>query len=439
MKKLNQRKGIELWKKAKKIIPGGNQLLSKRPEMFLPEGWPAYYKKAKGVEVWDLDGKKYIDMCIMGVGTCVLGYNNSEVNKAVKHAIDNGNMSTLNCYEEVELAEKLIELHSWADMVRFSRTGGEACSIAVRIARAASGKNKIAFCGYHGWHDWYLSSNIADDKNLDGHLLPGLEPAGVPRELKNTAIPFNYGDIESLKAIISGNEIGAIIMEVERHKKADVDFLRSVKNIAEKIGAVLIYDEISSGFRKRTGGVHMLYNVHPDIVLLGKAMGNGFPISAIVGKKEVMEYAQKTFISSTYWTERTGYAASLKVIDFFNRNNVPLHLEEVGNYLKEKLQNLFKEKGFKADVVGTSPVPIIEIKEENPLAVKTFFTQEMLKRGYLASTLIYISYSHKKKTIDSFINVAGEVIEKTVKSIKKGDIQNMLEGPVCHSGFKRLI
>ena len=439
MKKINQKKGLELWERAKKIIPGGNQLLSKRSEMFLPNGWPSYYKKAKGINVWDLDDKKYIDMCIMGIGTCVFGYSNPEINKAVKNAINNGSMSTLNCYEEVELAEKLIELHNWADMVRFSRTGGEACSIAVRIARAASGKNKVAFCGYHGWHDWYLSANLADDKNLDGHLLPGLEPAGVPRELKGTAIPFSYGNLEELKSIIASNEIGVIIMEVERHKPADVDFLKNVKDIAKKIGAVLVFDEVSSGFRMRAGGAHMLYDVCPDIVVLGKAMGNGFPISAVVGKKEVMECAQKTFISSTYWTERRGYVAALKVIELFNKYDMPSHFTEVGDYLRERLQGLFDEKKFKANVVGTCTVPVIEIKEENPLAVKTYFTQEMLKRGYLASILIYLSYFHDKKTIDGFINIASEVVEKAVKGIKKGNIQDLLKGPVCHSGFKRLI
>jgi len=177
-------KSQELYRKAKKIIPGGTQLLSKRPEMFLPELWPAYYDKAKGCEVWDLDGKKYIDMSTMGVGSCILGYADDDVNKAVKSAVDRGNMCTLNAPEEVELAELLLKLHPWAEMVRYARTGGESMMIAVRIARAKSGKDTVLFCGYHGWHDWYLSSNLADEKSLDGHLLPGLNPLGVPRALK---------------------------------------------------------------------------------------------------------------------------------------------------------------------------------------------------------------------------------------------------------------
>ena len=158
-------KGIKLWNKAKKIIPGGTQLLSKRSEQFLPEQWPSYFKKAKGVEIWDLDGNKFIDMSLMGVGACILGYADDDVNDSVKKIIDKGTMTTLNCPEEVELAELLLHLHPWADMVRYAKTGGEAMAIAVRIARAYTRKDTIAFCGYHGWHDWYLSANLADDKN----------------------------------------------------------------------------------------------------------------------------------------------------------------------------------------------------------------------------------------------------------------------------------
>src|SRR3989344_9333063 len=217
MKKISIKKGIALWNKAKKIIPGGNQLLSKRSEMFLPDGWPSYFKKAKGAEVWDLDGNKFIDMSIMGIGSCVLGYADPDVNKAVEKAVREGSMNTLNSPEEVELAELLLKIHPWAGMVRYARGGGEAASIAIRIARAYTGKDKIAFCGYHGWHDWYLSSNLAGDKNLDGHLLPGLKPKGVPRGLQGTALPFHYNNIEELESIMAKNsDIGCIVMEPAR-------------------------------------------------------------------------------------------------------------------------------------------------------------------------------------------------------------------------------
>ena len=193
--------GNKLYNKAKLLIPGGTMLFSKRPEIFLPNLWPSYYTKTKDCYVWDLDGVKYTDFSHMGVGTNSLGYNNEFVDKEVINAINMGNMSTLNNPDEVLLAEKLIELHSWADMVRFARTGGEANSIAIRIARAAAGKDKIAVCGYHGWHDWYLSANLNKSKNLDNHLIPGLNPNGVPQNLSNTVIPFEYNDIELFKKL----------------------------------------------------------------------------------------------------------------------------------------------------------------------------------------------------------------------------------------------
>ncbi len=223
--------GAVLYAKAKTIIPGGTQLLSKRPEMFLPEQWPSYFKEARGVEIWDLDNIKYMDMGIMGIGTCSLGYANPDVNQAVINAVERGSMCTLNSYEEVELAEKLIELHPYTEMVRFSRTGGEACSIAVRIGRAASGKSKVAICGYHGWHDWYLATNLDNSDNLKDLLLPGLNPVGLPAALKETALPFHYGNIDELEAIVSNNkdEIGVIILEVQRGREADLPFLRRVR------------------------------------------------------------------------------------------------------------------------------------------------------------------------------------------------------------------
>ena len=265
-------KGQSLYREAKLRIPGGTQLFSKRPELFLPEQWPSYYSQAKGVEVLDLDGNKYIDMSYMGIGACILGYADPEVDKAVKVAIDSGSMCTLNCPEEVELANLLCELHPWAEMVRYARMGGEATTIAVRIARAKTKKDKVVFCGYHGWHDWYLAANLGEKSALDGHLLPGLQPAGVPRCLRNTTFAFHYNKIEELKAITSQyrDEIAVIIMEPLRNYEPEPGFLEEVREIATNINAVLIFDEVSSGWRLTTGGAHLLYEVTPDIAVFGK-------------------------------------------------------------------------------------------------------------------------------------------------------------------------
>ena len=429
--------GNKLYNKAKKIIPGGNQLLSKRPEMFLPDHWPSYYKKAAGCEIWDLDNNKYTDVSIMGIGTCPLGYANANVNNAVKHAIEEGSFSTLNSYEEVELAEKLVDLHPFMDMVRFARTGGEANAIATRIARTVSGKSKVAVCGYHGWHDWYLSANLIGKNSLEGLLLPGLDPSGVPKELKKTTLPFHYGNISELEQIVNKyDDIGAIFIEVQRGEEADLQFLKSVRMIANKINAVLIFDEISSGFRLSIGGLYKLYDLEPDMVVLGKALGNGYGISAVLGKREVMEAAQDTFISSSYWTERTGFAAALSTIKQFEDKNVINYLKDLGNYYKEIMSNI--SNNFDIKIEGLLTVPIILFDGPEPHVVKTLFTQEMLKKGFLASNVIYLSFSHTKKIIDNYYKAASVVFDYIQKESLKNNLSKILDGPICHSGFQRL-
>ena len=316
--------GQKLYKRAKTIIPGGTMLLSKRPEMFLPDQWPAYFSKSKGCRVWDLDDKEYIDMSIMGIGTNILGYGHPEVDEAVIENVNKGNMSTFNCPEEVHLIEKLVEMHPWADMGRLARAGGEINAIAIRIARAATGRDKVAICGYHGWHDWYISTNLHSDKSLDGHLLPGLKAKGVPRGLSGTTLPFNYNDIEQLEKLIfdNPNQIAAIKMEVSRNQGPTDNFLKKVRKLATDNNIVLIFDECTSGFRETFGGLHKKYAVDPDLAIFAKALGNGYAISACIGRKEIMSATESTFISSTFWTERVGPTAALKTLEVMREKNL---------------------------------------------------------------------------------------------------------------------
>jgi len=432
-------KSQDLYVKAKSIIPGGTQLLSKRPEMFLPNLWPSYYKKSKGCEVWDLDNNHYYDVGIMGIGTCVLGYANDAVNDAVKDSIDNGSMSTLNAPEEVELAEKMLEIHPWSDQVRFAKTGGEAVTVALRIARACTKKTKIAFCGYHGWHDWYLSANLNDEEGLGGQLLPGLSVDGIPKELKNTAFPFNYGNYEKFNEIISnfGNELGVVIMEVQRYKTLDIDFLKHIRKITEDLGIVLIFDEISSGFRVNIGGMHLLHGVNPDMAVFGKALGNGFPISAILGTATVMSSAQGTFISSSYWTERTGYVAALKTLEFYKEKNVIEAISKTGMFIRKGLTDIFDKTKLNISVLGgLDSVVAMDIQEENPLLLKTIFIQEMLDRGFLASNLIYVSFAHTQDVIDKYLENALEVFQLIANN--KDNLDSLLKSEISHNGFQRL-
>jgi glutamate-1-semialdehyde 2,1-aminomutase len=432
-------KGQALYAKARKLIPGGTQLLSKRPEMFLPDGWPSYYTKAAGAAIIDLDGNTFIDMSICGVGATVLGYADPDVDAAVKTAIDNGSMSTLNSPEEVELASQLIKLHPWSAMARFSRSGGEAMAIAVRIARAHTGRQIIAFCGYHGWHDWYLSANLADDSALDGHLLAGLAPKGVPRGLKGLMQPFHYNDLEGLKAIARdhGANLAAIVMEPVRNPPAP-GFLDGVRQIATECGAVLVFDEVTAGFRINNGGIHLTLNVEPDMAVFAKALGNGYPISAIIGTSAVMSSAQETFISSTAWTERIGPVAALATLSKFRSHDVAAHLVRIGERIMAGWQSAGAKAGLPLHVDGIPPLAHVGFDVPEPRVAMTLFTQLMLDRGYLARGAFYAMYAHTDDHVDGYIAACEEAFAIIAAAVKDGTVKSQLRGDVAHAGFQRL-
>ena len=430
--------GQKLWKRAKQVIPGGNMLLSKRAEMFLPDQWPAYFSKSKGCKVWDLDGNEYIDMSIMGIGTNILGYGHPEVDAAVMQTVSAGNMSTFNCPEEVYLAEKLIEMHSWSDMARFARSGGEANAVAIRIARAASGKDKVAICGYHGWHDWYLSANLGNDENLAGHLLPGLEPKGVPQSLRGTVFPFNYNNYDELETLVNTHDIGVIKMEVVRNKEPKNNFLQKVRKLATDRGIVLIFDECTSGFRETFGGLHKKYGVEPDIAMFGKALGNGYAITAIIGRREVMEATQSTFISSTFWTERIGPTAAIKTLEVMERVKSWDTITQTGLQIRKRWQLLADRHSLGINHWGLPSLTSFTFQSENALAYKTLITQEMLAKGYLASNSVYVCTEHTPEIVDGYFDAMNSIFG-LIKECEEGrDVMSLLKGPICHTGFKRL-
>lgn len=434
------RRGPELYETARMRIPGGTQLLSKRPEMFLPGRWPAYFSRAKGVEVWDLDGRRYIDMSYNGIGASILGAADPDVDAAVKAVIDAGVVSTLNCPEEVELADVLLELNPWAEMVRYARTGGEAMAVAVRIARASSGKDVVAFCGYHGWHDWYLAANLAEDSALDGHLLPGLDPVGVPRALRGTALPFRFNHSEELDSIVSarGSEIGAIVMEPVRNHSPLPGFLEHVRATADRLGVPLVFDEISSGFRLTTGGAHRVYGVDPDIAVFGKAMGNGYPMAAIVGRRRVMEAAQSTFISSTFWTDRVGPAAALATLRKYRANDVSKHLDRIGRRVQDGWTHAAEKVGLPIHVGGMPPMAHFQIDHPDGLAAQTLFVERMLRHGFLAGKGFYATFAHTDAHVDAYLEAVSRAFAEIAEALKIGDVQRRLDGPTAHNGFRRL-
>ena len=430
--------GQKIWRRAKTIIPGGNMLLSKRPDLFLPNKWPPYFKKAKGCEIWDLDGKKFFDLSTMSVGTNILGYCNEEVDKEVINSVKNGNMSSLNCVEEVDLADKLIKMHSWADMAKFARTGGEANAIAIRIARAACGKDKIAICGYHGWHDWYLSANLNHKKNLDDHLIPGLNTSGVPKALKGTVFTFNYNDYEALEKIVQKEDIGIIKMEVMRNIEPNNNFLDKIRALCTNKNIILIFDECTSGFRETFGGLHKKFAINPDIAIFGKALGNGYAITAVLGKKSLMKYAESSFISSTFWTERIGPTAALKTLEIMEKEKSWDKITNIGKYIKNQWKKISKKYQINMNISGISALSSFTFSSKNNIKYKTLVTQEMLKRGFLASNTLYVCTEHNKVIVNEYLSHLDDIF-KLIKECEDGrSIDSLLENQVSKSGFDRL-
>jgi len=427
---------------AQNIIPGSVQLFSKKPELFAPGVWPAYYSRAEGCEVWDLDNNHYYDFSTNGIGACMLGYNAPAVSKAAKRAIDNGCMSTLNAPEEVTLAERLCEIHPWASMARFARTGGEAMAIAVRIARASTNRSMVAVCGYHGWHDWYLAANLSEDSSLDGHLMPGLAPLGVPKELAGTTQVFAFNDIDALKNILNnyGSRLAAIVMEPCRYHLPDPEFINLARKGADDSGAVLIFDEITIGWRLCYGGAHLSIGVEPDIAVFAKALGNGHPIAAVIGKSEVMSSAQYSFISSTYWTERVGPAAALAVLEEMAKTDVHSYIAQIGDQVKKIWHDAGTVYDIPLDVNdGFSCLAGFSFVSEEAQELKTLFSQYMIGEGFLAGTGFYPTLAHNTEIVNKYREAVHRVFKKLELHIKAGKVKSSMKGPAAQKNFARLV
>ncbi len=426
---------------ARKIIPGVSQLFGKRPELYLPGGkWPTYYSKAKGVHVWGLDKKKYMDFTMVGIGTSVLGYSDPDVNRAAYRAMRSSPMNTFNAPEEVELAELLLKQHPWADNVKYCRTGGESMSVAIRIARSHRNRDKILFCGYHGWHDWYLSSNLKDKKSLETHLLRGLDPLGVPKALKNLVIPFRFNDYEDLEKIVKKNakDCAAIVFEPCRDFFPEKQYLKELRKIATSNNCVLIFDEITSGFRITTGGSHLSMNVNPDIAVFGKTIANGFAMGAIIGRKKFMNKSTKTFISSSFWTERVGPSAAVAFIKKHKKLNLPKILINKGNKIKSIWINAAKDSDLKIKIFGIDPLANFKLDLKNWPVGLTYFIQEMLKRNFLATDKCYANYMHLESLIKKYEQACFEIFNDIAKLEKKNQLKQKLESPVKQIDFGRL-
>ncbi len=422
-------------------IPGLSGLLGKRPELYVPGGkWPTYYSKAKGINIWDLSGKKFLDFTMLGIGSCVLGYGDNDINKIAKKIINEGSMTTLNPIEDLDLAERLIDIHPWAEQVKYARTGGEIMSIAVRIARAATGRDKVLFCGYHGWHDWYLSTNLSKSDKLKDHLLPGLEPIGVPKELTGSVIPFRFNNYDDLKNIVEKNakNSAAIVIEPARNKIVEKKFLKKLREAATKNNCVLIFDEITSAWRNDTSGIHKEIGINPDLATFGKTIANGIPMAVLLGKKSVMEFANKTFISSTNWTERLGPACAIEFIKKHKRLNVGKILKVNGKRIRNIWNQAAENANLKIEISGILPLSQFRILNDDWPAIITFFNQEMLKRKILASDRCYSNTCQSEKSFKKYEIACYEIFNNIAQYLSDGTLLKKLDGPVKQMGFKRL-
>ncbi len=435
-------KTYDLYRHAKQRIPGGVQLFSKWPERHAPDQWPAYFREAHGCETWDLDGNHFYDMSTNSVGACLLGFRDPDVTEAVKRRLELGSMCSLNPPEEVELADLLCEIHPWAQQVRYARTGGEAMAIAVRIARATTDRSLVAVCGYHGWHDWYLAANLGDSDALRGHLLPGLDPLGVPRELRGTVLPFKYNNLAEFQQIIEqhGDQLAAVVMEPCRGYDPQPGFLESIRDEIHQRGGLLIFDEVSIAWRLCLGGAHLRLGVNPDIAVFAKAMGNGHPIAAIIGTSEAMVGARRSFISSSYWTESIGPTAALATLQKMQRIDVPAYVAGIGRQLQDQWRRAAQKYEVPLVVADSYPcAPGFHFNHELNEELRTLFTQLMLDRGFLAGNSISVTLAHTEQIVAHYGEALDEVMAELAEALACGEVQERLRGPVAIWDFGRLM
>ncbi len=431
---------IELYKKAKQLFPYGTQLFSRTPELVAYGYAPIYFERMKDAHFWDVDGNEFIDTG-GGIGPVILGYAYDKVDNAVKEQIDKGVLGTINNELEIKVAETIVDMVPSAEMVKFCKSGGEADAIAIRIARGYTGKEKVVFCGYHGWHDWYLAANLASESSLDQHLIPGLSPKGVPKSLVGTSLPFEYNNLEQLEDLLKRNEgeVACIIMEATRFKKPKEGFLAGVRKLADEHNCLLIFDEVVTGFRMAKGGAQEYYGVTPDISAFAKAMANGYPLAAVVGKKEIMETQSDNFISSTYWSDTVALAAGLATLNEIKNEPVIERINEIGTTLINYISHTAKKYNLDADVLGHGYDFTVSFNYDKESAkITTLFLQELAERGIFSNNVFYPCYTHTDEDVEKIKSAVDDVFALIANGINNGEIDKLLKAPIRKTGFKRM-
>jgi glutamate-1-semialdehyde aminotransferase len=434
---------MEIYRRAQELIPGGTQLISRRPTRYASGASPVYAVRAQGARFWDVDGNEYIDWA-SGIGAIILGYCDPVVDDAVRAQIGRGINFSINHELEVELAEELVRTIPCAEMVRYTKCGGEACAVAVRIARGTTGRDKILFCGYHGWHDWYLAANLDAEANLNAHLFPGIEPIGVPRGLAGTAIPFPYGDLARLGETLDAHRgaVAAVIMEPLRSEMPPAGYLAGVAELCRDHGAVLIFDEVSSGLRFGMQGAQGFVGVTPDMAVFAKSISNGYPMGVVAGKRTVMEPAARMFISSTYWSDAIGLVAALTTIRELRRREVPAYLAQFGAKLQVRINLAARETGFGAKCTGLDRHSHIDFPADDAAVrtkLATLYIQEMAKRGCHGYPSFYLNAAQGTAELEQTAAAARETFMLLAEGLERGTLDRLLECDLQQDAFRRLV
>jgi glutamate-1-semialdehyde 2,1-aminomutase/spore coat polysaccharide biosynthesis protein SpsF len=419
----------DLARRAARVIPGGSQTLSKGPTQYVQGVAPTFLVRGLGSHVWDADGNEYIDFP-MALGPIILGHGYPAVDEAVRRQLAQGVSFSLPNPLEIEVAERLVEMVPCAEMARFGKNGSDATAGAVRLARAYTGRDMIACCGYHGWQDWYIGTTTFN--------------RGVPKAVAQLTSAFEYNNIDSLKRILDQNRkrVAAVILEPIGVVEPEGNFLQQVRELCSREGCLLIFDEVLTGFRLARGGAQEYFGVVPDLACFGKAMANGFPLSAVVGPREIMKQFEQTFFSFTFGGEALSLAASLATMKEIAEKEVIAHNWEQGGKIKDGLNVLARQFGVEMFVrcAGLPPRTVVNFFDESgrdSLLVKSLFQQECLKRGVLFSGGHNLCYSHSNEDIEFTLRVYRAAMEIVGDAIRRNKVEAMLEGRPVQPVFRR--
>ena len=423
----NISQSLAMYDRAKKLMHPITQTLAKGPGQFSFGVSPVYVERAKGSKIWDVDGNEYLDYC-MGIGPISLGYGYDRVDNAIKEQLEKGITFSLMHRLELEVAERLHEIIPNAESIRITKQGADACSAAVRIARAFTKRDKVAVCGYHGWHDWYIGTTTRD--------------AGIPQAVKDLTVMIQYNNIESVKAVMT-RDLACLILEPIIFEEPKDNFLHEVQALCKANGTLLIFDEMWTGFRLALGGAQEFFGIQPDLAVYSKACANGMPIAFLTGRDDVMRlFESDVFYFTTFGGEALSLAATLATLDEMKEKNVPQYLATQGQKIKDGF-NALREKHGMTDYITIGGYPCRSIvnfteKAGDTLVLKTYLQQEMIKRGILWSSFHNMCFSHSDADVQFTLDAYDDISPTFKQLIESNSVASALKGQVVEAVFRKV-